>query len=184
MNDQRGSASPYDCLMMTRTYLLSLLPLVVLPALVACQGVGGAASEPTPAVAPPLPSAAEAPTTDAKTSGVPSRDVASQPKTAAAQDQANSVRTRFEGTAQNAKLGAVLLAADGVRHWVELDAWPDKVLGKKIVLEATPVIRYDLPVVPSTGDGQSAGVPVESGQTADEAARREVLTAPTWKLAE
>jgi hypothetical protein len=169
---------------MIRTCLLLLVSLAVVPTLVACQGVGGAASDPTPAVAPPFPSSAEASAADPKASVKTTRDAVAQPANVASQNTPAAARVSYEGTAHNAKLGAVLVDADGVRHWVELDSWPDNVLGKKVVLEATPVVRYDLPVVAAAGAEVSAGVPIESGQTADEAARREVLTALIWKLAE
>ncbi len=98
---------------------------------------------------------------------------------------AEKPRSSYEGVAQNAKMGAVLVSEDGIRHWVELDAWPDAAVGKKVQVVAARETRYDLPVAKVGPNGeQSAGVVVEPGQTAEDAARREVLTELVWKISE
>jgi len=186
MNQQVGNSLPYNCLMMTRTYLILFSFLAAVPTLVACQGEEGATPDPTPTVAPPFPTSAEAQVADARASSIEKKNVVvAQPASAPPQAAPGAARSSYEGTAQNAKMGAVLIGEDGVRHWVALDAWPDAVVGKKIQLDAVPVVRYDLPVATVGPNGeQSAGVVVEPGQTAEDAARRVVLTDPVWKLSE
>jgi len=88
----------------------------------------------------------------------------------------------LEGTARNAKLGAVLVTADG-NVWVDLEAWPDELIGKKLRVEGRMITKTDVPVVAADADEPAAGVPVEAGQAAA-AASREVLSEATWSVLE
>ena len=90
----------------------------------------------------------------------------------------------IEGTAQNAKMGAVLVTEQG-NVWVDLDAWPDDLIGKKLRAEGRMITRADVPVVTVVpGDPAVAGVPLEAGQDPAQAGSRSVLSEVTWTVLE
>ena len=191
---------------MTRSCLMLVSALIFSGAAVGCQGDAPQVAESPVEQTPPFPgaqggavdqaSAAERPPADEhapaveESAGAPTEahpplsDVSDAEATAAlrAQDELPA-RRKVEGVAHNAKLGAVLVAGDGVHHWVDLAAWPDEVLGQAISLEGVPVMRSDLPLVaPGPGGEQSAGVPQPQGQSRAEGARRQVITEAVWTL--
>ena len=183
----------YTCHMTVRTYLPLLCFLSLAPFLSSCTCDQQAPAKADPVEQPPFPvppdqgdkESAARQATAAKSSPVAAPGQVGQGVKEAEPPPPERPRGSYEGIAQNARMGAVLIGEDGARHWVDLDAWPDSVVGKKVQLDAVPVIRYDLPVATVGPNGeQSAGVPIEPGQTAEDAARREVLTDPIWKASD
>ena len=55
----------------------------------------------------------------------------------AAAKQAVGKRVRIEGTARNAKLGAVVVKGDLLVYCLDRDSWPDAVDGKAVAVEGT-----------------------------------------------
>jgi hypothetical protein len=93
-----------------------------------------------------------------------------------------------EGTAQNAKLGAVL-SDGGSSIWIdELDSWPEGFCvgeepGKRVRVTGTVIERSDLPVfVPKEGEPPRAGIPVAEGTDLEKASRRFLLKDAKWDL--
>lgn len=93
----------------------------------------------------------------------------------------------IEGTAKNAKMGAILTVNDVSFIWMNnMLAWPEKVYGKTITVSGTVIEKFDLPVfVPC--DGQHpltapSGIPVPEGTDLHEASRRYLLKDADWKV--
>jgi len=62
----------------------------------------------------------------------------------------------LEGTARDAKIGALLESPSG-RMWVDLDAWPADVTGKVIRVTGQVASRNDLPLTDDKYSGGGAG---------------------------
>ena len=187
----------YNRKMTIRSSLASLSVLVLVSLLAGCQGDQQSSAQVDEAEQPPFPVTPAAVQESAQAEPAASGTSVPAPaeKEPAAEEVNNTLeqvlqsaekpRSTYEGVAQNAKMGAVLVSEDGVRHWVELDAWPDAAVGKKVQVDAAREVRYDLPVATVGPNGeQSAGAVVEPGQTAEDAARREVLIELVWKISE
>ena len=103
----------------------------------------------------------------------PLRGVRGKPGVSSGTDDAAWV-TR-EGVARRAKMGAMLQTEQGV-VWVDLDEWPDSMLGARVRVRGRWSSRADLPVfVAEDGEPMRAGIPVPPGTDLKGAARREVL---------
>jgi hypothetical protein len=95
-----------------------------------------------------------------------------------------------EGTAVNAKLGALLLVPCGSIWIAGLDSWPSGFHrggrdGKRVRVTGIVRIRADMPVFTSRpGEPQRAGIPVPPGTDLDEARRRFVLEGARWSAVE
>jgi hypothetical protein len=92
----------------------------------------------------------------------------------------------LEGTAANAKLGAILQGKDGV-IWIEgLDSWPEGFCsggnqGKRLRVTGVVIRKDDLPVfVQKPGEPPSAGIPVASEEEREKAKRRYLLKDAKW----
>lgn len=92
----------------------------------------------------------------------------------------------IEGTACNAKLGA-MLKGDGPDIWIDgLDAWPPELYlghgqGKRVMVTGTVTERYDLPIfVQEQGRLPKSGMPVAPGTNLEEASKRFLLRDPKW----
>ena len=94
----------------------------------------------------------------------------------------------LEGTARDAKLGAILVADDppGECVWIDdLESWPAAVAGRRVRVAGTVIARDDLPVfVPAAGEPQRSGIPVEDPALLERARRRHLLTGTRWTLLE
>jgi hypothetical protein len=87
--------------------------------------------------------------------------------------------------AQDAKLGALLLIGGSRTLWIDLDAWPEGVRGKRVQVTGKMVQRSDLPVfVQRAEEPLMAGIPVPPGTDLEKARRRFLLAEPRWKLLE
>jgi hypothetical protein len=96
----------------------------------------------------------------------------------------------IEGTALNAKLGAILVG-DGQDIWIDgLDAWPEgyyfgRDQGKRVRVTGTVIERDDLPVLsPEEAGPPKAGVPVTQGMEPKQASKRFLLKNAKWTLKE
>lgn len=96
----------------------------------------------------------------------------------------------LEGTAINAKSGA-LLQGKGGAVWIDgLDAWPEGFYaggdqGKRLRVTGTVIKRADLPVfVPRMGDMPRAGIPVQSEEELEKAKWRYLLKEARWTVLE
>jgi hypothetical protein len=91
----------------------------------------------------------------------------------------------IEGTAEDAKLGAVL-TRPGDMVWIDgLDAWPRGLRGKRVQVTGKVIQRADLPVfVQREGEPQEQGIPVPPGTDVEKARRRFLLTEARWKVVE
>ncbi len=101
--------------------------------------------------------------------------------------QPAAVRVVVTGTAQNAKMGALLLKdGSGADLWIGgLDAWPDALVGQKVRVEGILVERDDVPVVVyRPGEPIATGVPVSDLQDIAAARRRTVISEATWTRVE
>jgi aminoglycoside 3-N-acetyltransferase len=95
-----------------------------------------------------------------------------------------------EGTALNAKLGA-LLRGPGPEIWIaDLDGWPEGYYlggdsGRRVRVRGTVVERHDLPVfVQRKGEPQRTGMPVPEGTDLRAARQRYLLQDAEWELLE
>ena len=95
-------------------------------------------------------------------------------------------RVTVEGTALDAKMGAIL-AGDGVEIWIDgRDSWPDGYYhgcrnGRRVRVSGLVIVRDDLPVfVPEKGEPQRAGMPVPAGTDLAQACRRYLLSEARW----
>jgi hypothetical protein len=86
------------------------------------------------------------------------------------------------GVAENLKLGA-RLEVDAGAIWIDgLDAWPDDLLGRRLVVTGRVIERHDLPVfVRKEGEPEIAGMPVPPGTDLHEASRRFLLAGARWQ---
>jgi len=149
--------------------VIAVLAVALALCSVACKHTGSVTQVATPAAPPPA-------TTEPAATTLPEAPSA----VAAAAAETRSI----EGTAQNAKAGAVLVTAEG-NVWVDLEAWPDDLIGRKLRVEGRMISRSDLPVVIVTpGAPIAAGVPIEEGQDPVRAGTRQVLSEATWTLLE
>src|SRR5262245_1316981 len=91
----------------------------------------------------------------------------------------------LEGTAANAKLGA-LLPGEGTSIWIDgLDQWPSSVVGasghgKRLRVTGVVIEKLDTPAfVPKEGEPAKTGIPVES-EKLDAASHRFLLKDARW----
>jgi len=91
-----------------------------------------------------------------------------------------------DGTAEDAKLGALLLTDDSMSIWIDgLDAWPSGVRGKNVQVTGKVIQRSDLPVfVRQEGEPEMQGIPVPRGTDVEKARRRLLLAEAKWKVLE
>jgi hypothetical protein len=120
--------------------------------------------------------------------GAPPKEPASTPKAAASspwEGKLGQVIT-VEGTAENAKLGALLSTDGSMTIWIDgLHSWPEGVRGKNVQVTGKVIQRSDLPVfVPQEGEPQMAGMPVPPGTDLEKARRRLLLAEAKWKVLE
>jgi hypothetical protein len=99
-------------------------------------------------------------------------------------------RVTLEGTAGNAKLGA-LLQGEGNSIWIDgLDSWPEGFYsgddrGKRLRVSGTVITRDDLPVfVQKLGELPQAGIPVSSEEEREKAKWRFLLKDVNWTVLE
>jgi hypothetical protein len=97
----------------------------------------------------------------------------------------------LEGTAANAKLGALLLAGDGESIWIDgLDQWPEGFYsggskGKRVRVTGTVIKRDDMPVfVQKPGEPLREGIPVQSEEELEKAKWRFLLKDAKWTVLE
>jgi hypothetical protein len=95
----------------------------------------------------------------------------------------------IEGTAVNAKLGALLLGEGEI--WIDgLDGWPEGFYlggdkGKRVRVTGIVIEKHDLPVfVPKPGELPRTGMPVPEGTDLNEASQRFLLKDARWTLIE
>ncbi len=93
--------------------------------------------------------------------------------------------THLTGTAQNAKLGPLIIT-EGRRIWIlGLDEWPAEAVGKEVSISGIMTERADLPVfVPVAGGEIPQGIPVEPGTDLQQAAARTCLEQVSWRILE
>lgn len=96
----------------------------------------------------------------------------------------------LEGTAANAKLGALLLGKDNA-IWIDgLQSWPKGFYqggdhGKRLRVTGTVIKRDDMPVfVEKPGEPPQAGMPVKSEAELEKAKWRYVLKDAKWTVLE
>ena len=96
----------------------------------------------------------------------------------------------LEGTAADAKLGALLQGKEGA-IWIEgLDAWPEGFYsggdqGKRLRVIGTVIRKDDLPVfVQRPGEIPRAGIPVTSEEERERAKWRYLLKGAKWTVLE
>jgi hypothetical protein len=96
----------------------------------------------------------------------------------------------LEGTAVNAKLGAMLRAGER-SIWIDgRDAWPDGFYlggdrGKRVRVTGVVIERHDLPVfVPKLDEPIPQGIPLATGADVHKASQRFLLGGATWKVLE
>lgn len=88
----------------------------------------------------------------------------------------------MEGVAARAKMGAMLQTGREV-VWVDLDEWPDSMIGARVRVRGRWSSRADLPVfVAEDGEPMRAGIPVPPGTDLAEAAKRKVLVLISFDL--
>ena len=93
-------------------------------------------------------------------------------------------RVAIQGTAYNAKMGALIANDDG-QVWVDLKEWPSRVVGKTVRATGIWVTKRDLPVFEQKkSDPIRAGIPVPEGTDLEEASKHEVLSALQWEVVE
>ncbi len=91
-------------------------------------------------------------------------------------------RVTVTGVAREAKVGPVVVTEDGT-VWIDLECWPDQLVGKRVRVEGVYVVRSDLPVfVRKEGEPEKSGIPVSSPEEVAEARKRTVLTDARWEL--
>lgn len=94
-----------------------------------------------------------------------------------------------EGTAVDAKLGALLIGK-GPDIWIDgLDAWPQGFYlggkeGKTLRVTAVVIERADLPAFVSKEGEQKSGIPVEKQSDLEQAKKRFLLKDATWIVIE
>ena len=95
-------------------------------------------------------------------------------------------RIVVEGTAANAKLGALLETETG-NVWIDgLESWPEGFYqgpgtGKRLRVTGVVVERHDLPVfVRKPGEPEMQGMPVEPGTDLHTASKRYLLRDASW----
>jgi hypothetical protein len=96
----------------------------------------------------------------------------------------------LEGTAADAKLGALLQGEQGA-IWIDgVDSWPEGLYsggdqGKRLRVTGTVIKKDDLPVfVQRPGEPPRAGIPVASEQEMDKAKWRYLLKDAKWTVLE
>jgi hypothetical protein len=94
----------------------------------------------------------------------------------------------LEGTAANAKFGA-LLKGDGGEIWIDgLEKWAEGICaaegkGKRLWVRGTVIQRDDLPAsVEKPGEPAKAGIPVRSEKEQEQAKRRYLLKDAKWTV--
>ena len=94
-----------------------------------------------------------------------------------------------EGTAVNAKLGALLITKDSSSIWINgIDSWPTGYYlggdnGKTLKVTGTLIEKYDLPVfIYKEGELPKSGIPVPVGTDLKEASRRYLLKGAKWEI--
>jgi hypothetical protein len=94
----------------------------------------------------------------------------------------------LEGTAANAKLGALLQGKDDA-IWIDgLDSWPDGFYaggdqGKRLRVTGTVIRKDDVPVfVQKPGEPPRAGIPVGSEEELEKARWRYLLADAKWTV--
>ncbi len=99
-------------------------------------------------------------------------------------------KVMVEGTAVNAKLGAMLIG-EGPEIWIDaLDAWPEGFYlggreGKKLRVTGIVIERTDLPAfVTQEGQEQKSGIPVKNNTDLEKAQKRFLLKDATWVVVE
>jgi hypothetical protein len=92
----------------------------------------------------------------------------------------------LEGTAADAKLGALLQGKEGL-IWIEgLESWPEGFYsggdqGKRLRVTGTVIRKDDLPVfVQKPGEPPGAAIPVASEEEREKAKRRYLLKDAKW----
>ncbi len=91
-------------------------------------------------------------------------------------------RVSVVGVAREAKVGPVVETEDGI-VWIDLECWPDELVGKRVRVEGVYAVRSDLPVfVRKEGEPEKSGIPVSSPEEVAEARKRTVLTDARWEL--
>jgi hypothetical protein len=97
-------------------------------------------------------------------------------------------RVTLEGTAANARLGALLQGKENV-IWIEgLDSWPEGFYvegdqGKRLRVTGIVIRKDDLPVfVQKPGEPPRAGIPVGSEEELEKAKWRYLLTDAQWTV--
>lgn len=123
----------------------------------------------------------------------PSKDPGAETRTAAASsdgapspwDSKLAQLVTVEGTAEDTKLGALLVQDEG-SIWIDgLDAWPTELRGKRLQVTGKVIQRSDLPVfVHQEGEPQMQGMPVPAGTDVEKARRRFLLAEARWKALE
>ena len=88
----------------------------------------------------------------------------------------------IEGSARNAKLGA-MIHGDETSYFIDgLDEWPDELDGQQLRVTGRIITRDDLPVFEEQpGDLPKTGIPVPAGTT-DAARTRRLLANASWEL--
>lgn len=92
-----------------------------------------------------------------------------------------------EGTARNARMGAMLETGNGTLWMDNMEEWPENVDGKRVVVSGVLIKRHDLPVFVFTKEMKAgiepipSGIPVEEGADLHEAARRYLLQNAKWQ---
>jgi hypothetical protein len=91
----------------------------------------------------------------------------------------------LEGTAWDAKLGALLRTEEG-DIWIDgLASWPGDLHGKKVRVGGRVILKKDLPVfIRKPGQPEKTGMPVREGTDLEKASTRYLLADANWKLAE
>ena len=97
-------------------------------------------------------------------------------------------RIVVDGTAANAKRGALLETETGT-VWIDgLESWPEGYYegdgtGKRLRVTGTVVERHDLPVFERRpGEPEMQGIPAAPGTDLHAASKRYVLTDATWEM--
>ena len=87
----------------------------------------------------------------------------------------------LEGTAFDAKMGALLEGKEGV-VWIDgRDAWPDGMHGKPVRVTGRVIVRDDMPAfVQKPGDLPRSGIPVATEAESAKAKRRYLLADARW----
>lgn len=108
-----------------------------------------------------------------------------QPKDNSILDMNVSQEVTIIGTAQNEKLGAVIIADANTFYIESISSWNTEAIGKLVEVTGTLAIRYDKPVFLESDldtSERTQGIPVSNQSELQETSKAYYLKNATWKI--